>query len=86
VLSLIENDSENSPSSNATPTAGVQEGKLPAELAEIVGQYFRAEPDGSLMGREEAEEHRLGLMTERSRVGRMLEDMWQAHAYSFCEH
>jgi hypothetical protein len=85
ILSLIEENSGSTSSSYTTLAGGVA-GKLPAELAEMVRKYFREDPDGSLIGKEEANNHRLKLMEERSRFVRTSEQGWQANRYSFCEH
>lgn len=38
------------------------------------------------MTREEAEQHRLGLMTTRTAFGDQAKSNWKSVAYSFCEH
>jgi hypothetical protein len=85
VLSLIERDSGSTSGTDAAITGGLPD-KLPAELAEMVWNYVREDPDGSLMSKEEADHHRLKLMAERSRFVRKSEEGWQANVYSFCEH
>lgn len=65
--------------------AAVESGKpLPAELVSMV----EAEADDSIMpmSLEEAKEHRLKLMDERTRYQRDAEEKWSAIQYSFCEH
>jgi hypothetical protein len=41
---------------------------------------------GSLMGLDEAREHRQKLMDERTYVGKAHEAGWLKPEYSFCEH
>ncbi|KAF5620156.1 hypothetical protein F52700_11476 [Fusarium sp. NRRL 52700] len=65
--------------------AAAESGKpLPAELVNMV----EAEADESTMpmSLEEAKEHRLKLMAERTRYQRDAEEKWSAVQYSFCEH
>ncbi|KAK4188160.1 hypothetical protein QBC35DRAFT_473900 [Podospora australis] len=60
-------------------------GKLPAELLEMVREELKGA--GLPMTREEAEEHRLKLMKERSVFGQDAQHQWDHRAsYSFCEH
>jgi hypothetical protein len=59
------------------------ERKLPPELLNMIRDELR---DGLLMGREEAEGHRLQLMKERSAFHVEAEDKWSEAEYSFCEH
>jgi len=82
---LIREDNGSTLNSNAAVKGGV-EGKLPLELEEMVKKYFSEDPDGSLMGKEEANDHRLKLMEERGRFVRKSEEGWQANSYTFCEH
>jgi hypothetical protein len=60
-----------------------REQKLPPELLNMIRDELR---DGLLMGREEAEGHRLQLMKERSAFHVEAEDKWSEAEYSFCEH
>jgi hypothetical protein len=60
--------------------------KLPLELKEMVREYHKCGSDSTLMSREEAEEHRVKLMRERSNLNKTSEKAWQKHAYNFCEH
>lgn len=55
---------------------------LPAELLDIVREEF----EWSLLRPEEAREHRLKLMEERSSHHSKAMSAWQAATYSFCEH
>jgi hypothetical protein len=60
--------------------------KLPAELLDMVRRYVDAEGHALPMGIEEAREHRVKLMEERSRHVRNAEQAWESSVYSFCEH
>ncbi|KAH3913763.1 hypothetical protein HBI56_079360 [Parastagonospora nodorum] len=60
--------------------------KLPAELLDMVRGYVDAEGHALPMGIEEAREHRVKLMEERSRHVRNAEQAWESSVYSFCEH
>jgi hypothetical protein len=60
-----------------------KERKLPPELLNMIREELR---DGLLMGREEAEEHRLELMKERSAFHEEAENKWREAEYNFCEH
>ncbi|KAF2734477.1 hypothetical protein EJ04DRAFT_466559 [Polyplosphaeria fusca] len=62
------------------------EAKLPVELMELVRQHFNSDKDSLLMSLEEAHEHRLKLMQERSAHVQTSERWWQQHSYGFCEH
>jgi len=62
----------------------IRMGKLPEELVEMIRE--RVPSDALPMSFEEAKEHRLRLMKERSNHVMQSEDAWQEHAYSFCEH
>ncbi|KAF2490543.1 hypothetical protein BU16DRAFT_470413 [Lophium mytilinum] len=62
------------------------EGHLPAELMEMVREYFNADQDSFLMGVEEAKKHREKLMQARGAFLQVAEKGWQLHSYSFCEH
>ncbi|KAL2256160.1 hypothetical protein VTK26DRAFT_2091 [Humicola hyalothermophila] len=57
--------------------------KLPAELLDMIRKELGNSP---LMTREEAEEHRLKLMKERSTVQGEVRERWQYATYNFCEH
>ncbi|KAK3298743.1 uncharacterized protein B0H64DRAFT_318307 [Chaetomium fimeti] len=59
------------------------EPKLPVELLAMVRKELG---DGLPMSREEAEEHRLKLMTSRSVFQDAARTRWQHETYSFCEH
>ncbi|CAO2652066.1 Nn.00g003490.m01.CDS01 [Neocucurbitaria sp. VM-36] len=61
-------------------------GKLPAELMDMVKQYFEEGKEALPMSVEEAREHRAKLMKERSAFQETAESGWQEHSYSFCEH
>ena len=61
-------------------------GKLPAELMDMVREFFNANKDAIPMSVDEAKDHRLSLMEERSAFKKTAEDGWQEHSYSFCEH
>lgn len=60
--------------------------KLPVELMELVRGYVDADGDTLPMGIEEAREHRLKLMEERSRHVKKAEEYWNSSTYNFCEH
>ncbi|KAF2811084.1 uncharacterized protein BDZ99DRAFT_462360 [Mytilinidion resinicola] len=66
--------------------ASTDGGQLPAELMEMVREYFNADQDAFLMGVEEAREHREKLMQVRGAFLQVAEKGWQQHSYSFCEH
>ncbi|WZH49633.1 hypothetical protein QYS62_010836 [Fusarium acuminatum] len=57
---------------------------LPKELMDMVKK--EAAKIAGLMSLEEAKEHRLKLMDERSRFQGAVEDEWRQHEYNFCEH
>jgi len=59
------------------------EPKLPPEVLEMIRREFG---DHLPMGYEEAEQHRLGLMTTRTAFGDQTKRNWKSVAYSFCEH
>jgi hypothetical protein len=65
--------------------AGAKSGerKLPPELLNMVRDELG---NGLLMSREEAEEHRLELMKERSAFHDEAEKKWGEVEYNFCEH
>ncbi|KAK0663927.1 hypothetical protein QBC41DRAFT_23066 [Cercophora samala] len=58
--------------------------RLPAELMDMVRKE-RILPEG-LMTKEEAKEHRLQLMKERSRFQEDAEETWKKVQFNFCEH
>lgn len=58
--------------------------RLPPELLEMVREQG-VMPEG-LMSVEEARQHRLELMDERSSFHQVSEHEWQNVTYSFCEH
>jgi hypothetical protein len=60
--------------------------KLPEELMDIVRGYVDAEGHAMPMGVEEAGEHRLKLMEERSTQVKAAQDEWKMRRYNFCEH
>jgi hypothetical protein len=57
---------------------------LPKELMDMVKK--EAAKIVGPMSLEEAKEHRLKLMDERSRFQGAIEDEWSDHQYNFCEH
>jgi hypothetical protein len=59
---------------------------LPAELLDMVRGYVNAEGHALPMGIEEAREHRLKLMAERTVHARSAAIDWSSRTYSFCEH
>ncbi|ESZ91703.1 hypothetical protein SBOR_7922 [Sclerotinia borealis F-4128] len=59
---------------------------LSPELMEMVRKHINTDAHTLQMGIEEAKEHRVKLMGERSVFVKTSEEGWQAHAYSFCEH
>jgi hypothetical protein len=62
------------------------EGRLPPELMDMVQDHFDADGNMLPMTAEEAKEHRLKLMQERSGFVERAEKGWQEHSYNFCEH
>ncbi|KAM0319687.1 hypothetical protein ACHAPQ_010226 [Fusarium lateritium] len=65
--------------------AAVESGTpLPKELMDMVEE--EAAKIAGPMSLEEAEEHRLNLMDERSRFQGAVEDSWSDNQYNFCEH
>jgi hypothetical protein len=60
--------------------------RLPAELMDIVRDYFNADGAAMPMSIEEAREHREKLMAERGAFRDTAGEGWHAHSYSFCEH
>lgn len=59
---------------------------LPAEVMEMVRTWFGDDEEAMPMRDDEAREHRVGLMRERSAFLVKAEEGWQRHSYSFCEH
>jgi hypothetical protein len=82
ILSLIEENSVYASHPKVTPMGGVP-ARLPTELVEMVRKYFKENPDSSLMGKEEANDHRVKLTEERRRFVRKAEEGWQRSTYSF---
>ena len=64
----------------------VREGQLPKELLDWVRKDLDKDGNSLPMSLEEAEEHRLKLMQERSAFVITSEENWQLQTYSFCEH
>ncbi|KAH7128294.1 hypothetical protein B0J11DRAFT_266921 [Dendryphion nanum] len=62
------------------------ERNLPQELADMVREEFSIEGGQLPMSVEEANEHRLTLMEERSNFKETAENEWNMNSYSFCEH
>ncbi|KAF1849209.1 uncharacterized protein K460DRAFT_305120 [Cucurbitaria berberidis CBS 394.84] len=60
--------------------------RLPAELMDMVKEYFEQGQNGLPMSVEEAMEHRTKLMQERGAFHRTAEGRWQEQSYNFCEH
>lgn len=60
--------------------------KLPPELMEMVREYWTKDRNQLLMSSEEAKEHRLELMEERSHFVKKSEEDCTAERYNFCEH
>lgn len=61
-------------------------GKLPAELMDMVRGYFDEIKETLPMSAEEAREHRASLMKERRAYQQVSALEWQQQSYSFCEH
>lgn len=59
---------------------------LPEELREYVRGYMKEDRSELPMTVEEAEEHRLKLMQERSAFVKNVDERSQSYTYSFCEH
>ncbi|KAF4335403.1 hypothetical protein FBEOM_10739 [Fusarium beomiforme] len=76
--------SEGAPEHPGLKAAAENSNPLPKELMDMV----KDEADESMtpMSLEEAKEHRLKLMDERTRYQRDAEAKWSAIQYSFCEH
>lgn len=64
----------------------LSEAKLPQELMALTTEYFNADGQGLLISLEEAKEHRLKLMAERSAFVETADDGYHQHSYGFCEH
>lgn len=65
-----------------TDADGVREAKLPPELLNIVRENFSM----STMSAQEAKEHRLQLMEERTASQGTAVENWTSASYNFCEH
>lgn len=77
VVSLLQEHGAKLPESS-------RDGKLPEELIAMIREMV---PSGALpMSLDEAKEHRLKLMKERSNHVVQSEDAWQQQSYNFCEH
>ncbi|KAH7402048.1 hypothetical protein DE146DRAFT_452216 [Phaeosphaeria sp. MPI-PUGE-AT-0046c] len=59
---------------------------LPEELMDMVRGFVDADGHALPMGLEEAQEHRLKLMAERSKHADASEENWESRTYNFCEH
>lgn len=59
-----------------------KEGKLPPELLEMVRGHFSM----GTMSAQEARDHRLQLMEERTASQRTAVHEWTSATYNFCEH
>lgn len=68
------------------PTMAGENPKLPAELMDMVKNYFEQSGCLELMNEEEAKTHRKKLMEERSAFKDNAESAFQKTEYSFCEH
>jgi hypothetical protein len=87
IISLVLDNDKIFPTTDHGTTYGEAVApKLPPELMEMVRQYFEEDPPGSLMGENEAMEHRIKLMDERGSFVRKAEGDWQEEKYNFCEH
>lgn len=85
IISVIQdkrNPSNNNSQINAGP-AEQMEGRLPAELIEMIRSDLEMDPNAMLMGLEEAKHHRLTFIEERVRFVRTAEQDWQARSYGF---
>lgn len=58
--------------------------RLPNEITNILRQH-RLTPS-SLIPRQEALDHRLKLIAERSRFHDVTDENWHSEGYNFCEH
>ncbi|KAF2450829.1 hypothetical protein P171DRAFT_378205, partial [Karstenula rhodostoma CBS 690.94] len=81
VVSLMEQTSLDS-----SATAINMEGKLPAELMDMVWDDFTSSADKGLLSQQEAKEHRVKLMEMRTAFVDKSDDSWHGHTYNFCEH
>jgi hypothetical protein len=63
-----------------------RECKLPEELLEFVRSYLDEGGRPLPMTAEEANEHRVSLMRERSVFVKKSENEWKSQTYNFCEH
>ncbi|KAH6625493.1 hypothetical protein C7974DRAFT_202254 [Boeremia exigua] len=77
IVKLLQEKGAQVPPSNGA-------GSLPEELLAMVREHVSS--DDLPMSLEEAKEHRLNLMKERSAHAEDAEESWQQHTYSFCEH
>lgn len=59
---------------------------LSQKLFDLVKEHLSVDRHAVPMSIEEAKQHRLKLMQERSAHKRTAEDWWQQHSYGFCEH
>lgn len=64
----------------------LSDAQLPEELMALTTEYFNADGEGLPMSLEEAKEHRIKLMAERSAFVKTADDGYHQHSYSFCEH
>lgn len=64
----------------------IKHGQLPPELMEMVWEYFIDTPEDTLMSEEEAKEHRIKLMENRTAFVDKSHIEWQESFYNFCEH
>ncbi|KAH7068434.1 hypothetical protein BKA63DRAFT_536755 [Paraphoma chrysanthemicola] len=60
--------------------------KLPEELMDLVRGFLETDEEALPMSVQEAREHRVKLMTERSAFIKKAGNEWQRASYSFCEH
>lgn len=87
IISLIDEKRKGTLSAeNDTKYGEGIQARLPPELMEMVRGYFEEDQNALLMGSEEANEHRLKLMEERSKFVKTSEEDWQESSYNFCEH
>jgi hypothetical protein len=61
-------------------------GTLSQELMDLIRTHLDTNKDTLPMSIEEAKEHRLKLMQERSAHKVTAEGWWQKYSYCFCEH
>lgn len=77
IVKLLQENGVHMPISSA-------EGRLPQEMLGIIRKH--TSKNSLPMSLEEAKEHRLKLMDERSVHQMRSEDLWHGHSYNFCEH